>query len=226
MTIGIAFFAALCVFVLSYRSSHDTVDHSTPFILLSIAAALTIISIISGFVAIGRAYKDGQRAADADGHSWNIGTRGLPATKIERIGFRPPQIRPRSLVQAMTGKGQSRDGVRFHAGSLQWVDSGCRPCARISIAAPIGQSTVTRKPDPLQPRAEGLSSRSGPTYRAMLPVLWRHPWLQPVHFPSVRRAELIRRSGKTYGDLLTVIVGQDLAATLRLGVQRPHHLRR
>ena len=72
MTIGIAFVAALGVFVLSYRSRHDTIDHSTSVILLAIAAALTIISVISGFMAIGRAYKDGQRSADGDGRSWAI----------------------------------------------------------------------------------------------------------------------------------------------------------
>jgi hypothetical protein len=71
ITIGIAFFAALGAFALNYRSTHANLTISHSVLLLALAAFLTVASMWSGFIAIGTAYKRGQRPADTQGPPWS-----------------------------------------------------------------------------------------------------------------------------------------------------------
>jgi len=70
ISIGIAFFAALGAFMLTYRSTHGSIAYSSSIVLLAVSAVLTIASMWCGFAAIGRAYRRGQRPADAAGLPW------------------------------------------------------------------------------------------------------------------------------------------------------------
>ena len=69
INIGVAFFAALGAFALTYRSTHATFSFSIPVVLLSLSALVTIATTIAGFAAIGLAYRRDQRPADAEGFS-------------------------------------------------------------------------------------------------------------------------------------------------------------
>lgn len=70
INIGVAFFAALGAFALTYRSTHAVFSFSISVVLLSLSAIVTIGSMIAGFAAIGLAYRRGQRPADAAGFPW------------------------------------------------------------------------------------------------------------------------------------------------------------
>ena len=52
INIGVAFFAALGAFALTYRSTHATFSFSVPIVLLALSALATIASMIAGFAAI------------------------------------------------------------------------------------------------------------------------------------------------------------------------------
>ena len=67
INIGVAFFAALGAFALTYRSTHAAFSLSIPVVLLLLSALATIASMIVGFAAIGLAYRRDQRPADAEG---------------------------------------------------------------------------------------------------------------------------------------------------------------
>ena len=70
ITIGVAVFGALAVFILNYRSTHSDLGSSLSVWLLVIAAAVTLLSMWSGYKAIGIAYQRGQRPSGAD-PSWS-----------------------------------------------------------------------------------------------------------------------------------------------------------
>ena len=68
INIGVAFFAALGAFALTYRSTHATLSFSVPVVLLALSALATIASMIAGFAAIRLGYRG--RPTDADGPPW------------------------------------------------------------------------------------------------------------------------------------------------------------
>lgn len=70
-TIGVAFFAALGAFALNYRSTHIAAITLMPVSLFVASALFTLGSMWIGFIAIGKAYKRGQRPPDAEGPSWS-----------------------------------------------------------------------------------------------------------------------------------------------------------
>jgi hypothetical protein len=72
ITIGVAFFAALGAFALNYRSNHTIFLTAWPILLMAVSAVVTVISMVVGLAAIGRAYKRGQRPPDPSGEpSWS-----------------------------------------------------------------------------------------------------------------------------------------------------------
>jgi hypothetical protein len=115
ISIGVAFFAALGAFGLTYRSTHEAIAFfSNSIILLAFSALLTIASMWSGFMAIGRAYRRGQRPGDAAGPPW--ATRAISS----RLGF-----------QSLTGLGAL---LLFALAVILW-DAGSSNSADTQIRA-------------------------------------------------------------------------------------------
>jgi Putative peptidoglycan binding domain len=112
INIGVVFFAALGAFALTYRSIQGTFSFSIPIVLLSVSALVTIASMITGFAAIGLAYRRDQRPADADGPP--------PATRPLLTFFR---------AQALLGLGAL---VLFAVAVLFW-DAGSSATADTTI---------------------------------------------------------------------------------------------
>jgi hypothetical protein len=72
ITIGVAFFAALGAFALNYRSNHTVFLTAWPILLMTVSAVVTVISMIVGLAAIGKAYQRGQRPPNPGGEpSWS-----------------------------------------------------------------------------------------------------------------------------------------------------------
>jgi hypothetical protein len=68
VAIGIAFFVAIGGFLVQYLMTHDSL-HSRTLYCLAAAAALSLVSMIAGFVAIGRAFKNAQGIPPANAQS-------------------------------------------------------------------------------------------------------------------------------------------------------------
>jgi outer membrane murein-binding lipoprotein Lpp len=84
INIGVASFAALGAFALTYRSTHTTFTLSISVVLLAISALVTIAGMIAGFAAIGLAHRRDHRPADADGPPW--ATRPLsPLFRVQSL---------------------------------------------------------------------------------------------------------------------------------------------
>lgn len=68
--IGAAFFLALAGFILLFRSS-VTSGFTETFLFLIVSAILVVVSVATGLLAIGTAYRRGQRPADRRGAPWS-----------------------------------------------------------------------------------------------------------------------------------------------------------
>jgi hypothetical protein len=82
ISIGVALFTALGAILITSISAREVITFSNSLRLVTaFAAALTIVSMWSGFMAIGKAYRRGQRPGDAAGPPW--ATRAISS----QLGF-------------------------------------------------------------------------------------------------------------------------------------------
>ena len=64
ITIGVALFLQLLgAFALNYRSNHTVFLTAWPILLMTASAVVTVISMMVGLAAIGRAYRRGQETS-------------------------------------------------------------------------------------------------------------------------------------------------------------------
>jgi hypothetical protein len=68
--VGAAFFVALAAFILLFRSSLIS-GFTETFLFLIVSTTLTVVSVATGLLAIGTAYRRGQRPADRRGAPWS-----------------------------------------------------------------------------------------------------------------------------------------------------------